>query len=187
MLKIFTIKYSEKSENFPDSSMSDFLADREVLRWESHFFERKGDFFWTVLVEYEPSSAPTPQVQNSLEGRNKKEDDYKSILAESDWPLFKRLKEWRGERCKEEGVPPYIICTNIQLARVTVMRPASLNSLQSIDGIGKSKIEKYGKEILQVVASFGKPLNFTSTERDENSGTDESISIGENNSHEGTA
>ena len=32
MLKIFTVKYSEKSENFPDSAMSDFLSDKEVRR-----------------------------------------------------------------------------------------------------------------------------------------------------------
>ncbi len=32
MLKIFTINYSEKSENFPDQQMSDFLADKEMRR-----------------------------------------------------------------------------------------------------------------------------------------------------------
>lgn len=32
MLKIFTVRYSEKTENFPDQQMSDFLADKEVRR-----------------------------------------------------------------------------------------------------------------------------------------------------------
>lgn len=63
------------------------------------------------------------------------------------------------------------------------MRPASLNALQSIDGIGKAKIEKYGKEVLQVVASFGQSLNFSSTKLDENSGTEECINTRENNGH----
>jgi hypothetical protein len=39
MLKIFTLKYEERTV-FNDSVMSNFLADKEILRWESHFFER---------------------------------------------------------------------------------------------------------------------------------------------------
>ncbi|MGB7000854.1 MAG: HRDC domain-containing protein [Halobacteriota archaeon] len=81
------------------------------------------------------------------------------MLTERDWPLFNVLREWRAERCKEGGIPPYVICTNLQLAKMTVTRPSSLNALQGIEGIGKSKIEKYGKEILQIIASHGKPVN----------------------------
>lgn len=40
---------------FNDGGMSHFLSDKEILRWESHFFERKNEYFWTVLVEYRPS------------------------------------------------------------------------------------------------------------------------------------
>ena len=66
--------------------------------------------------------------------------------------------EWRAEVSKGEGVPPYVICDNMQVARITVMRPASLNALQTVDGIGKAKIEKYGKVILQKIASFGQSV-----------------------------
>lgn len=154
MLKIFTVKYSEKSESFPDSAMSGFLADKEVLRWESHFFERKGEFFWTVLAEYRASSVPG-QVKPGAEKAAKKGEGYKEILTDADWPLFKVLKEWRGEESKKEGIPPYIICNNMQLARISVTRPTSLNELQNINGIGKAKIEKYGKDILRIVSSCG--------------------------------
>ncbi|TFH42044.1 MAG: hypothetical protein E4G94_06960, partial [ANME-2 cluster archaeon] len=51
---------------------------------------------------------------------------------------------------------PYIICTNIQLAKLAVMRPSSLNGLQEIEVIGKSKTEKYGKNSLQIISSYGK-------------------------------
>jgi hypothetical protein len=50
-VKLFTLKYEERTD-FNDSVMSNFLVDKEILRWESHFFERKNEFFWTVLVEY---------------------------------------------------------------------------------------------------------------------------------------
>jgi superfamily II DNA helicase RecQ len=38
-------------------------------------------------------------------------------------PLFNQLREWRRERCKRDGVPPYIVCTNKQLAQMAVQRP----------------------------------------------------------------
>ena len=166
MLKIFTLKYEEKSESFNDSIMSNFLADKEILRWESNFFERKNEYFWTVLVEYRQSfsalSEPTSRTGKI------KDESYKEMLTDNDWPLFKMLREWRSELSKEEGVPPYVICNNMQLARITVLRPASLNALQTVDGIGKAKIEKYGKVILQKIASFGQSVGDDIENNDEN-------------------
>ena len=157
MLKIFTLKYEERTESFNDSVMSNFLADKEILRWESHFFERKNEFFWTVLVEYRPMAIS--QTEPFKKTEKSRDESYKEMLTENDLPLFNVLREWRAERSKEEGIPPYIICTNLQLAKIAVTRPSSLNALQGIEGIGRSKIEKYGKEILQIIASHGKPVN----------------------------
>lgn len=157
MLKIFTLKYEEKSESFNDSAMHNFLTDKELLRWESNFFERKNEYFWTVLIEYRQSIPAQTEMAHKA-GENK-DESYKEILKESDFPLFKVLREWRAERSKKEGIPPYIICNNMQLAKITVARPSSLNALQEIDGIGRAKAEKYGKEILQIIASHGQPVS----------------------------
>lgn len=157
MLKIFTLKYEEKSESFNDSILSNFLFDKEILRWESKFFERKNEYFWTVLIEYRQSipmqSIPIQKTEIS------RDESYKELLSGNDWPLFKVLKEWRAERCKQEGIPPYIICNNTQLAKIAVARPHSLNALQEINGIGRAKTEKYGKELLQIIVTYGEPLN----------------------------
>src|SRR3972149_8245705 len=146
MLRIFTLKYEERSESFNDSNMTNFLSDKELLRWESNFFERKNEYFWTVLVEYRPSIYT--QGESLLKKETNKDESYKEILTDNDWPLFNILREWRTEQSKKEGVPPYIICNNMQLARIVVKRPSSLNALQEIEGIGKAKIEKYGKDLL---------------------------------------
>ncbi|WP_094228866.1 HRDC domain-containing protein [Methanolobus psychrotolerans] len=156
MLKIFTIKYEEKSESFPDAAMCNFLADKDILRWESNFFERKNEYFWTVLVEY--TQLVPSEGGNARKQQENKDEGYKKILSENDWPLFKVLREWRAERSKEEGVPPYIICNNMQLAKVAVTRPLSLNALQAIEGIGKGKTEKYGRDILGIIASHGQQV-----------------------------
>jgi superfamily II DNA helicase RecQ len=154
VLKIFTLKYEEKSEQFNDSIMTNFLADKELLKWESHFFERRNEYFWTVLVEYR-TLFPLQPIGKKEGNKN---ESYKEILSDNDWPLFNVLREWRTDMSKKEGIPPYIICNNIQMANIAIKRPYSLNALQEIDGIGKAKIEKYGREILQIIASHGKPV-----------------------------
>jgi superfamily II DNA helicase RecQ len=156
MLKIFTIKFESSVECFNDSMLSNFLSDKAVVRWESHFFTNKNEYYWTVMVEYKPLSPPS--VPLSIKKEKNKNEEYKKILTGNDWPLFKRLREWRGEKGKAQGVPPYIILTNVQLAHISVTRPQSLNALQEIQGIGNAKKQKYGNEIIHIIKSFGLPL-----------------------------
>ena len=111
------MKYQEKIESFNDSIMSNFLVDKEIIRWESQFFEHKNEYFWTLLVEYR-ESIPHIEIRKKESSKDK---NYKKILTENDWPLFKVLREWRPERCKDEGIPPYIICTNMQLANIAIL------------------------------------------------------------------
>jgi hypothetical protein len=35
MLKIFTLKYEERTESFNDEVMANSPSDKEILRWES--------------------------------------------------------------------------------------------------------------------------------------------------------
>jgi len=105
------------------------------------------------LVEYVPAASQASGITKTSPSK-KNNESYKDIMSESDWPLFEFLREWRGETCKKEGVPPYILCTNLQLAKIAVTRPASLNALQGIKGIGKAKREKYGADILKIVELF---------------------------------
>jgi hypothetical protein len=44
MLELFTFKYEERTV-FNDNVMSNFLADKEIHRWEGHFIERKNEYF----------------------------------------------------------------------------------------------------------------------------------------------
>ncbi len=152
MLRIFTSKFEEKTETINDTALADFLSGKDIIRWESSFFTRKNDHYWTVIVEYEHNGVGiTPTIPSE---EKSKKDDYKKILGEDDWPLFKALREWRGEKSKDEGVPPYIIFTNMQLAKISITRPVSLNALQQIEGIGNAKREKYGKEVIAISESF---------------------------------
>lgn len=155
MLKVLTIKFENNLESFNDSILSDFLSGKEIIRWESRFFDHKNEHYWSVILEYK-SVLPPGEIITGKKGSLRSEK-YKELLTENDWPLFNRLREWRAERVKKDGVPPYIVFNNIQLAKITVTRPSSLNALQQIEGVGNAKREKYGNEIIHIIKSFGLP------------------------------
>jgi hypothetical protein len=97
----YLVYNEERTESFNDSLMSNFLADKEILRWDSHFFERKNEYFWTVLVEYRPSTiSQTEPFKKTEKGRD---ESYKELLTENDWPLFNVLREWQASEDQSQN------------------------------------------------------------------------------------
>lgn len=163
MIKIITLKFEDKIEGFNDEIIFNFLCDKEVISWKSFFFERRNDYYWTVILAYNPANSSSRPITGKP--GQKRDDKYKDLLSEGDLPLFNRLREWRRELSKKKGVPPYIIFNNIQLAKIAVTRPKSLNALQEIQGIGLARREKFGSDILKVVEIFEIPHYATNGEK----------------------
>src|SRR5690606_38025497 len=66
-------------------------------------------------------------------------------------PLFNALRNWRGEVAKNHGVPAYVIFHDATLREIALARPASLEDLGHISGVGVRKLEAYGEDILRLV------------------------------------
>lgn len=58
------------------------------------------------------------------------------------------LKKWRLERANAQRVPAYMICPDRTLECLARERPATLDALRSIHGLGDSKISKFGEDLL---------------------------------------
>ncbi|HEY5628248.1 MAG TPA: ATP-dependent DNA helicase UvrD2 [Candidatus Limnocylindrales bacterium] len=67
-------------------------------------------------------------------------------------PLFEALRAWRLEKARELGQPPYVIAHDATLAALAEARPGSIEALWRVKGIGPSKADRFGVEILEVVA-----------------------------------
>ncbi len=68
-----------------------------------------------------------------------------------DEALFERLREWRLARAGEEKVPAYVVFTDATLELIAEVKPADEQTLLRISGIGRSKLEKYGADVLALV------------------------------------
>ncbi len=73
-------------------------------------------------------------------------------LDASDRPLFEALREWRAGVAREQGMPAYIVFGDATLRALAEHRPATLDDLDGITGIGAKKREAYGEAVLEVIA-----------------------------------
>jgi ATP-dependent DNA helicase RecQ len=70
-------------------------------------------------------------------------------------PLFDALREARRALAAEAGVPPYVIFHDSTLREIAAARPTTLGELGQVNGVGRTKLERYGDAMLAVVASAG--------------------------------
>jgi DNA helicase-2/ATP-dependent DNA helicase PcrA len=75
--------------------------------------------------------------------------------AEPDDPLYAALKRWRLARATADDLPAYVVFHNTTLAEIAGRRPRDLSELSTVPGVGPTKLERYGDEVLDVVAACG--------------------------------
>jgi DNA helicase-2/ATP-dependent DNA helicase PcrA len=61
------------------------------------------------------------------------------------------LREWRRERSKQDGVPAYVVINDRHLTGIAARNPTTLDELAACDGIGPTKLDRYGDDILAVL------------------------------------
>jgi ATP-dependent DNA helicase RecQ len=70
--------------------------------------------------------------------------------------VFERLRAWRTGVAKELGMPPYVIFHDATLRQIAAAQPATLASLAAINGVGETKLARYGQPILDLLADGGR-------------------------------
>jgi len=68
-------------------------------------------------------------------------------------PLVDRLKDWRRRRAKADGVPAYVVFHDRTLVEIASRQPKDRTELATISGVGPTKLERYGDEVLAVVGA----------------------------------
>ena len=111
---------------------------------------------FTVPVYLETKSKAAIEEESSK--NKKKEKTVKDSTSKVDVPqdilhpeLYERLRSWRYEHAMEQGVPVYVVLSQMALIGITNMLPMDLKQLLQIPGIGKGKLSRYGEEILLIV------------------------------------
>jgi ATP-dependent DNA helicase RecQ len=74
------------------------------------------------------------------------------VVAENlDSELVERLRTTRSRLASEKNVPAYVIFSNRTLEEIAVVRPTTRDELMTCHGIGASRLEAYGDDILAAI------------------------------------
>jgi len=71
----------------------------------------------------------------------------------ADEGLFERLRAWRLERAREDEVPAYVVLHDATLRELASVKPANERDLAAVKGFGPTKLERYGDDVLAVIAA----------------------------------
>ncbi len=78
----------------------------------------------------------------------------RSNLSGSDLALFEALRAERLAIAKDLDVPPYVVFPDTTLIALARERPADLEELLDIPGIGVSKRDRFAEAFLAVIEDF---------------------------------
>ncbi|WP_108248982.1 DNA helicase RecQ [Planctomonas deserti] len=102
----------------------------------------------TVMMREEPKR-PSRRSGARGAGLAKANSDLDADAA----ALFQRLREWRAEQARSQGVPAYVVFGDATLRELATTRPSTLAALAGIGGVGQKKLETYGEAVLEVLSA----------------------------------
>jgi superfamily II DNA helicase RecQ len=157
LIKVISLVFDSAFGGFNDESIREFLKDKELISATEYHFVRNDVPYLTFVFKYFPHRAEADPKSFSKD--KNQEEAWRKLLTEADMGLFNLMRDWRSQRAKKDGMPPYILFTNQQLAEIVKRRPQSLGELMKIDGIGEGKAKKYGDEILKISKIEAAPVS----------------------------
>ncbi|MEL7264264.1 MAG: HRDC domain-containing protein, partial [Planctomycetota bacterium] len=130
--------------------LNQFLASHKTVSVRKELVSDSGHSFWAIAVDFLQDAVPT-QERKSGESTRNKSLDYREVLTPAQFAIFARLREARKEIANRDGVPVYTIFTNHQLSEMVTEKIRTMQGFSAIRGVGKSRIEKYGDAMLEIL------------------------------------
>ena len=98
----------------------------------------------SLFLRIEEIKAPTAKKPGSKSAR-------KAQILPEDQELWDELRECRKMLAEESNVPPYVIFHDATLKEMLDTMPTSEAEMLRINGVGESKLEKYGDDFLHIL------------------------------------
>jgi ATP-dependent DNA helicase RecQ len=99
----------------------------------------------SVLKASEPLMLASPRLQKASYWQHKKQDN------QYDRRLFTKLRTLRKEIADIEDIAPYIVFNDATLSELARIKPKTPEEFLEINGIGDTKLLRYGESFLQLI------------------------------------
>ncbi len=95
-----------------------------------------------------------PRPTSRSQSRSRSEVKRDILLSQSEQMLLIELKSCRRQLAEAQNVPPYVIFHDATLTEMAKDKPKNNEALLSINGIGETKLNRYGEAFLGVIDKF---------------------------------
>ncbi|MHB8671838.1 MAG: UvrD-helicase domain-containing protein, partial [Acidimicrobiales bacterium] len=111
-----------------------------------------GEVDWHRFLEDNRASLRAARDAAQGRGRSRRNGPGIEVGRQADPAVYDALKAWRAAAARASGVPAFVIFHDTTLAAVAEAKPRDRSSLLALPGMGPVKVERYGEEMLAVVA-----------------------------------
>lgn len=116
------------------------------FRYEIKRVERKAAGAGTGMTSRTDSSSKSAASDGPALGSYAPDDENET--------LFQKLRELRLSIARENSLPPYMVFNDRTLRDMARLRPITDAQFLAINGVGDSKLAKYGKRFMEAIAGF---------------------------------
>ena len=150
-VKVFTLAWRPDGGGFDDAELASFLAERTAIEVSEHFFVHEKTPVLVLVVTYRGGDAGARPSRDDARSRaaNPAEE-----LTPDERRRYEALRTWRNQHARNTGRPPYVVFTNRQAADIARKAPSTRGELGEVQGIGASRVEDFGNEVLALLGSL---------------------------------
>lgn len=142
-IKIFLIPvWGDETE---EEKLNKFLRSHRTLQVEKQFMTDGATGQWCFCVEYLEGTEPYKRS-----GKKSPRVDYREVLSQEAFARFARYREIRKALADEEGIPPFVIFTDKEIAAMAEAEELTPAMMRSVKGIGEKKIAKYASHFISI-------------------------------------
>lgn len=133
-------------------------SDENMLIWAQSYMALHKDAEKDYTKKYAQYKIDTNEVEKlTTDDFMEEVDKVNSVdtalnVEESD--IFKELKLYRLNKSREVNIKPYFIYNDNQLKNLIAVMPRSKDELYTVSGFGEVKVNKYGDDILKIIAKY---------------------------------
>jgi len=101
-----------------------------------------------------PEDFPVLSVKEATVRKSSAKLQKKGPVEPVNEELYNILKELRKTLSEQEGLPPYVVATNVLLNEMCIHLPATEEEMLAVHGMGKVRFEQYGRAFLTAIRKW---------------------------------
>tara|TARA_R110002124_G_scaffold130996_1_gene292917 strand:+ start:120 stop:2555 length:2436 start_codon:yes stop_codon:yes gene_type:complete len=150
-----TIETSLKNLSFSTDNKAIQKDIEKQLNTLEEILETKLSYFEGLKEGFKTDKFLGLRAKSVFFGKEKTNKQRKAVInGTTNVELFELLRELRNQIANREDLVHFQIFTQKSLYAMCELLPSSKQELKTIHGMGKTRIEKYGSEILQVIKRY---------------------------------